>query len=94
MEFSTPENLVKSLREHAKRCEKINTEYIPEGPIKFLIIGESPPADGTYFYIPKKLKKNSRTIPGQIFRAFLGINREINEDEFILIINKIKALFP
>ena len=93
MEFSTPENLVKSLREHAKRCEKINTGYIPEGPIKFLIIGESPPADGTYFYIPKKLKKNSKTIPGQVFRAVFDINREVAEDEYEQCLNNLQSKY-
>jgi hypothetical protein len=45
-----------------------SANYIPDKPIKLLIIGESPPYSGDYFYVPKK-NCHHNSMPAKIFKS-------------------------
>ena len=54
---------------HVENRRKLRKACKPQTPIKFLVIGESPPKSGEYFYKPTDLRKGSKRLPAQIFRA-------------------------
>ena len=54
-------------------CIELKTKYLPDDKIEFLIIGESPPVSGNYFYKPINLKRGSARIPAQVFRICLYV---------------------
>jgi hypothetical protein len=93
MSSSGVDIIIKILKEHGDRCNRINMEFRPEGLIKYLIIGESPPSNGTYFYIPKKLRQNSKSLPSQVFSSLLGLQEGIDKFSYERYLNRLKSKF-
>lgn len=77
------------LREQRDRCIEASSHYLPEEPIEYLLLGESPPIS-TYFYIPKKVRKKSPSLPAKVFRAFLKVSGRIDQAEYEQILLELK----
>jgi hypothetical protein len=70
--ISIIDNLWKMMVKKAQVCDEASEKYLPESPIKLLLIGESPPSKSSYFYIPDDLNKKAQSFPAKVFRAFRG----------------------
>jgi hypothetical protein len=73
-------------------CIELKTKYLPDDKIEFLIIGESPPVSGNYFYKPINLKRGSARIPAQVFRIFFNLDGVSNE-EYKKCLNELKIKY-
>ena len=75
------DDLLNKMVAQRDKCLEASSQFLPDAPIEYLLIGESPPI-GTYFYIPKKLRNKSPSLPAQVFRAFLNVNGKIDQKDY------------
>jgi hypothetical protein len=64
--------LSQKMENQRRSCEEAAQDYLPDGEIKHLLIGESPPISGSYFYKPEGLGRKAQSLPAKVFRAFFG----------------------
>lgn len=66
-----------------------STNYIPQKPIKLLVIGESPPYSGDYFYVPKN-KCNHNSLPAKIFKSLYPNKSYHTKSDYNDLLNDFK----
>jgi hypothetical protein len=64
----------------ARMCDEASKDYLPDSPIKLLLIGESPPSKPSYFYIPEHLNKKTQSLPAKVFRGLCGTVAGVDEE--------------
>jgi len=62
-------------------CDTYAQKFFPLEKIKLLIVGESPPLTGAYFYIPENLRRRHQGLPAKIFRALFNADTKIDEEQ-------------
>jgi hypothetical protein len=74
---------------HRDRCIEASLMYVPEKPIQCLVIGESPPISGSYFYIPENSPK-PQSLPAKVFRAYLKVTGRITERRYSEFLSELQ----
>lgn len=72
-------DLFRQMMEQRDRCLVAGPQYLPANPIEYLLIGESPPMSGSYFYIPEDIRRKGQSLPAKVFRSFLGVKGGVDE---------------
>ncbi|MGA7877996.1 MAG: hypothetical protein WCA08_20225 [Desulfoferrobacter sp.] len=70
------------MKEQRERSMQASSRYIPTNPIQYLLIGESPPISGSYFYIPEDIRRKAQSLPAKVFRSFLGIKGGVDKHDY------------
>lgn len=71
-------------------CEAAAKRYLPKGPIEYLLIGESPPISGSYFYKADDLRPKAQSLPAKVFRGFFGTNTGLSKPECERCLEKLR----
>jgi hypothetical protein len=78
------------MEEQWHSCEAAAQGYLPKGQIEYLLIGESPPISGSYFYKPEDLRRKAQSLPAKVFRGFFGANGGLSKPAFERCLDRLR----
>ena len=83
------EKLAAKIQAQGKTCAEEAQKYLPEAPVEMLLIGESPPTSGSYFYIPKD-PCWPQSLPGKVFRSMLDVEGKITKSIYVNCLERLR----
>jgi hypothetical protein len=66
---SAIQDLLGRIEAQQKKCIRAARKYIPKGKVTTLLIGESPPSSGSYFYLVPFSYCRGQSLPAKVFRS-------------------------